>query len=159
MIRLTVFKALSPRFAPSTACFLRCADSCTPRVLVGQKIGHDLPTTATTSQTGVCQRYFYADLRHDAADETCEVFCGSHSGVQLPQFDVTSEHLTTKMDLEATILTLRDICKREDKLGPSRSRIVRTQRNFFSKEVSWNPQMPSKPCPICHPSSSFRSQA
>ena len=34
VIRLTVYKAVEPRFAPSTAIFLRCAESCTSRVLV-----------------------------------------------------------------------------------------------------------------------------
>ena len=31
VIRLTVLRALAPRFAPRTAIFLRCVDSCTPR--------------------------------------------------------------------------------------------------------------------------------
>ena len=49
-----------------------------------------LSTTATTSRTGVCQHHLSADLQHHAADVTCEIFCGSHSGVQLPHFNVDS---------------------------------------------------------------------
>ena len=67
------------------------------RVPQGRVLHADnLPTTATTSQTGVWQHHLSADLRHDAVDETCETFCGSHSGVQLPHFDVTSGHFINK---------------------------------------------------------------
>ena len=86
-----------------------------------------LSTTATTSQTGVCQHLFSADLQHDAADVTCEIFCGSHSGVLLPHFDVASWYFQQRWSRR------HDSCKREDKLKPSRSRIARTPRNFFSR--------------------------